>query len=63
MQVFVVFFYRSPAGAPSLFGASPIGRGVDLSDNLGNLVDLPFPDDILLFANSGPEVLHIFSNS
>ena len=30
--------------------------GFDLGDNLGNLVDPCFADDILLFANSGPEV-------
>ena len=28
----------------------------DLSDNFGNLVDLSFADDILLFTNSRPEV-------
>ena len=33
--------------------------GFDLGDNLGNLVDLRFADDILLFANSGPEVAEI----
>ena len=33
--------------------------GFDPGDNLGNLVDLRFADDILLFANSGPEVAKI----
>ena len=33
--------------------------GFDLGDALGNLVDLRFADDILLFANSGPEVAQI----
>ena len=33
--------------------------GFDLGDNFGNLVDLRFADDILLFANSGPEVAEI----
>ena len=32
----------------------------DLGDALGNLVDLRFADDILLFANSKPEVAQIF---
>ena len=33
--------------------------GFDLGDALDNLVDLRFADDILLFANSGPEVAQI----
>ena len=56
--------------SPRLFSAVPqwakqqwrteIGHaGFDLGDNLGNLVDLSFADDILLFANSGPEVAQI----
>jgi len=35
--------------------------GFDLGDALGNLVDLRFADDILLFANSGPEVAQILA--
>ena len=34
--------------------------GFDLGDNLCNLADLRFADDILLFANSGPEVAEIW---
>ena len=33
--------------------------GFDLGDALNNLVDLRFADDILLFANSGPETAQI----
>ena len=36
-----------------------IGHAGFLGDNLGNLVDLRFADDIMLFANSGPEVAEI----
>ena len=32
----------------------------DLGDALGNLVDLRFADDILLFADSNPELAQIF---
>ena len=31
------------------------GAGIDLRDGLPNLMELRFADDILLFANCGPE--------
>ena len=35
------------------------GAGIDLGDGLPNLMELRFADDILLFANSGPEAAQL----
>ena len=35
------------------------GAGIDLRDGLPNLIELRFADDILLFANSGPEAAQL----
>ena len=44
---------------PSGWKNASRGAGIDLRDGLPNLMELRFADDILLFANSGPEAAQL----